>query len=152
MEPDAQDEAYLMRVPSNFYAKQFAEQGHFVPVGTQLTLRVIQLTLPTGATEILVTNATGSLGGVSEFRPRAYRGSGRNPEPRRAGFMSSPLWSHGHGDQSVAADRRELQLVEALVPGPLAAIPGARVRVGRPRKFAPRSVSWTIPPLRAWML
>ena len=79
MELDAQDEAYLMRVPSNFYAKefaavrrdglvtitvtperarQFAEQGHVVPVGTQLTLRVIQLTLPTGATEILVTNVS----------------------------------------------------------------------------------------------
>ena len=79
MEFDSQGEAYLMRVPSNFYAKEFAavrrdeqvtitvtpdrarefaEQGHPVPVGTQLTLRVIKLTLSTGETEILVTNVS----------------------------------------------------------------------------------------------
>ena len=42
--------------------------------------------------------------------------------------------------------------VEGLVLRPLAAIPATRVRAGRPRKLAPRSVSWTILPLRAWML
>jgi len=79
MELESQDEAYLMRVPSNFYpkefaavrrdecvtitvtpdrAREFAEQGHPVPVGTELTLRVIKLTLSTGETEILVTNVS----------------------------------------------------------------------------------------------
>ena len=79
MEFDAQGEAYLMRVPSSFYpnefaavrrdervtitvtpdrAREFAEQGHPVPVGTELTLRVIKLTLSTGETEILVTNVS----------------------------------------------------------------------------------------------
>ena len=42
--------------------------------------------------------------------------------------------------------------VEGLVLRPLAAIPATRVRAGRPRKLAPRSVSWPILPLRAWML
>jgi len=79
MELDNAGEKYLMRVPSTFYpeefgpverdawvgitvtperAREFAAQGHPVPVGTVLHLRVIKLLLPSGETEILATNVS----------------------------------------------------------------------------------------------
>jgi len=39
-------------------AREFAAQGHPVPVGTELRLRVIKLLLPSGETEILATNVS----------------------------------------------------------------------------------------------
>ena len=39
-------------------AREFAAQGHPVPVGTGLRLRVIKLLLPSGETEILATNVS----------------------------------------------------------------------------------------------
>jgi len=82
MELDNANEYYLMRVPVTFYpeefgpvqrdqwvtitvtperAREFAAQGHPVPVGTELRVRVIKLVLPSGQTEILVTNVPETL-------------------------------------------------------------------------------------------
>ncbi len=79
MELDHAGEKILMRVPTTFYpeefdpverdawvtitvtpsrARQFAAQGHPVPMGTELPLRVIKLVLPNGTTELLATHAS----------------------------------------------------------------------------------------------